>query len=267
MSNAQFLADLALFDRSAAQGCREVLGEGRLLVVPLEDCAREPVCYTVEVDTAALGDTSVTLTVTVPAAPQEINIYRGEVLTFPSGTVVTTQDATITDAGVVVTVEPLAQAFAAAETTEVFSVYDVCSLSSLPISHNIGTENNKVLKDGIQGSSTKTNVQPSSNIEGFLRVDDDGLWSPGLIFDSARSDVIFYGAMLRLNERQMYWGPFEVTAFDMSDQVEQLQKFTATITLQAGWSTAPQFDYLTTAEQDALNRIRNLFGLSTLVAM
>lgn len=265
MSNAQYLADLALFDNSQTMGCREVLGEGRLLLVPLPDCIRQPICYTIEAPTgAAAGDVSIDLQVTVPVAPQSVNLFQGEVLTFPSGTVVVTETTTVTDTLTPVPIELVVTPIAAAETTEVFSVFDVCSLSSLPISHNIGTENNKVLKDGIQGSTTKTNVQPSSNIEGFLRVDDDGLWGDGLIFDSSISDVIFYGIMLRLNDRQAYWGPMEITAFDVSDQVEQLQKFTATITFQAGWSTAKEFSYLTAVEAAALNRVRALFGVAPL---
>ena len=159
MSNAQFLADLSLFDRSTAMGCREVLGEGRLLLVPLPDCIREPICYTVEAAAAAQDAVSIDLTITVPAADAEVNVYQGEVITFASGASVTlTQDAVLTNVASTVTVEPIADAagVAAADTSEVFSVYELCSVSSLPISHNIGTENNKVLKDGIQGSTTKT---------------------------------------------------------------------------------------------------------------
>jgi len=102
------------------------------------------------------------------------------------------------------------------------------------------------------------------NLEGFLRVADSALWEPGGIFDSSLSDVQFYGAVLRLNGRQIYFGPMEVTSFDLSDQVETLQKYTATIQLQPGWRVTPEFSYIDAANRPAINRIRNLFQLPSL---
>jgi hypothetical protein len=271
-SSAQFLSDLAVFDNFQSQNCRESLGEGQFLVAPLPNCIREPEIVDIHIATAvAVGELTAEIQID-PACPvgTTVNLYKGATLTFPAGVLVLTQDVELTvGASATVTVELTTAAITdtatdATQIAPVFSVYDLCSVSSLPIAHNIGTENNKVLKDGLQGSTTKTVVSPSMNIEGFLRVTDAALWEPGGIFDSSLSDVQFYGAVLRLNGRQIYFGPMEVTSFDLSDQVETLQKYSATIQLQPGWRVTPEFSYIETANQPAINRIRNLFQLPTL---
>ena len=266
-SNAQFLSDLSAFERSI-NGCREVLGEGTLLVAPLPDCAEIPICYEITAPTgAAISDTTIDLQVTAPAGTQEVDLFEGRLIYMSGGEILTvTEAAVINDAGVTpVSVEALTVGVAAAETADAFNSNEVCSISSMPISLNIQTQNNKTLKDGIQGTVTKTSIQPQLNIEFFLRTDDDGFWNEGLIYDSGHEDLRFYGMSIRLNGRQTYWGPMEVTALDFADQVEQLQTGTATITLQPRWYEAKEFSRLTTAQQTALNNIRQLFGLSQLV--
>lgn len=274
MALADYLSDLRVFERSL-ESCEEILGEGRLLVAPLPTCASEPLLYTIELTTALAGsETSADLQVQAPAG-ESIMVKAGQVLQFPESggtgnfialTVVT--DALLNDtAPVAVEVETVSGAVDINATVEIFNSYEVVGISSMPLDFQIGTEDVKALRDGIQGKTTKTNIAPQLSIEFFLRADDAGFWTEGLVYTSGTTNRRFYGISLRLNEGQFITGQMETTALTFQDQTSQTQKGTGTIVLQPVWYESTYFDFMSTPEREAYQDIRRIWALAEYVPL
>lgn len=270
-AQADYLTSLGEFE-VALQSCEEILGEGRFLVAPLDGCEKYPTIYTIE-STAAVtaNDTSVSLQLTSPT-PGTLMVRQGDVLSFElaatPGTyveVTLAADATITDtAAVVVATEAVPAAIAANDVACAFQRFEFIGLKNMPLDFQIGTEDVKVLSDGIQGKTTKTNVQPQMGVEFLLRLDDKGFWGDSdndVVFQSALNNVRFYGLSLRLNGEQFITGPVETTALSFQDQASQIQKATGTLVFQPTWYTGTIFQNMSTEQQDAYNAIRRLWSL------
>jgi hypothetical protein len=270
MALADYLSDLQVFRRSL-ESCEEILGEGRLLVAPLATCADEPILYTVELTTAvAANDVTADLQIQAPT-PANITLKAGQVLQFSDGgggffglTIVA--DTAINDtAPVAVDIEAAPGVIAVNETVEIFNSYEVVGISSMPLDFQIGTEDVKALRDGIQGKTTKTNIAPQLSIEFFLRADDAGFWTDGLVYTSAVTNRRFYGISLRLNEGQFITGKMETTALTFQDQTSQTQKGTGTVVLQPEWYESTYYDFMSAGEQAAYQDIRRVWGLAEYV--
>ncbi len=273
---ADYLSNVAEFEE-ALESCDQLLGEGSLYAAPLADCAEYPTLYTIAVATAAVAaaDETVDLQLTAPV-PGSLVLRRGDVLSFElaatPGTYVEltlTADVTVTDtAAVTADIEPAPAAVALADEACAFQRYEFCGVKNMPLDFNIQTEDVKLLKDGIQGSTTKTDIQPQMGIEFLLRFDDAGLWGSNgdaTVFGSALNNVRFYAFSLRLNGEQFITGPCETTALSFQNQTAQIQKGTATLTYQPTWYTGPIRSFMSTAQQDAYNAIRRLWLLPAIV--
>jgi hypothetical protein len=268
MTLPQYLANVKEFEKTLLS-CEEILGEGRLLVAPLDGCAKFPTFYTVEV-TAALTTTSVTASLQLVApVPGSLKLNPGDVLSFSVSSafveVTIAAAATITDtAPVVVAIEAPAAAVTINAEAEAYQRFEFIGLKTLPLDFQIGTEDVKILRDGIQGKTTKTNISPQMGVEFLLRIDDLGFWEAGLVYDSATTNQRFYGLALRLNEQHFITGPMETTALSFQDQTAQIQKATSTIVLQPTWYEGRIYALQSVAQKAAYNAIRRLWLLPAL---
>ena len=275
MALVDYLSDVGQFE-AALQSCEEILGEGRFLVAPLEGCDKYPTIYAIESDAAVLiNATSIALQLLTPLAGS-ITLRQGDVLSFElsasPGTyveVTLAADATVTTgAAVTVATERIPAAIPAASVAEVFQRFEFIGLKTMPLDFQIGTEDVKTLPDGIQGKTTKTNIQPQMGVEFLLRLDDLGFWgTPDAngVFQSALSNVRFYGLSLRLNGNQFITGPCETTALSFQDQASQIQKATGTIVYQPKWYTGTIYGQMSVAQKAAFNNIRRLWSLPAIV--
>lgn len=269
MALPQYLTNVKAFEKEILS-CEEILGEGRLLVAPLDGCNKYPTFYTVQ-STLALTttSTSASLQLTAPV-PGTLKLQAGDVLSFVVGAafveITLAASATITDtAPVVVAIELPTAAVTANAIAECYQRFDFIGLKTLPLDFQIGTEDVKILKDGIQGKTTKTNISPQMGVEFLLRIDDLGFWNEGLVYDSATTNRRFYGMRLALNEQYFITGPMETTALSFQDQTAQIQKATGTIVLQPTWYEGRIYASQTTAQKAAYNAIRRLWLLPALV--
>ena len=269
---SDYLANVAQFEQELL-ACEEILGEGSFYASPLDGCDKFPVIHQVAVDATAVAanDTTVDLILTAPT-PGELTVRQGDVLSFElaatPGTYVeltVAADATITDtAAVTVTIEPAPAAVAIADEACVFQRYEFIGLRNMPLDFNIQTEDVKVLSDGIQGKTTKTDVQPQMGVEFLLRIDDRGFWgttADNTVYGSALTNRRFYGISLRLNGEHFITGPCETTALSFQDQTSQIQKATGTIVFQPTWYTGTIKSQMSTEQLDAYNGIRRLWSL------
>jgi hypothetical protein len=267
--NMSFVQELRTFDRSL-ESCGDILGEGRLFLAPLPRCLTTPQEYTLEVDGAVdVDDEEIDLQVSAPATPEDEEVYlqAGRLLYFGATTVEVAQDAVLLVGGPAVTVSilPAEATIADGSTTDIINVLEVVGISNMPLDFASQTENNKKLRDGIQGSIIKTSITPAINAELFFRFDDDGFWQRGFLYDGGVSNSRVYAISLRGNERHGIYGPVEVQSVSFQSQVEQLQKVTAQLSYVPTWYEHRVFDYLSAGERTAVNNIRELVGLPALV--
>jgi hypothetical protein len=269
MTLPQYLGQLKTFEKDLLS-CEEILGEGRLLVAPLDGCNKYPTFYTVRC-TAPLTTTSTValLDLTAPV-PGTLKLAQGDVLSFLVGAVyvevTVAAAATVTDtAPVSVSIEAPTAAVTANALSEAFQRFEFIGLKTLPLDFQIGTEDVKILRDGIQGKTTKTNISPQMGVEFLLRLDDKGFWENGLVYDSATTNRRFYGLALRLNDQHYITGPMETTALSFQDQTAQIQKATGTIVLQPTWYEGRIYALQTVPQKAAYNAIRRLWMLPALV--
>lgn len=270
---ANYLTDVGEF-QEALLSCEEILGEGRFLVAPLEGCDKFPTIYEIENTSAVLANaTSISLEL---AATGTLVLRQGDVLSFElavPGTyaeVTLAADATVTAAApVVVATEVITTPIPINSVACVFQRYEFIGLKSMPLDFQIGTEDVKVLSDGIQGKTTKTNVQPQMSVEFLLRLDDRGFWGSSTangVFQSGLNNIRFYGLSLRLNDNQFITGPCETTALSFQDQASQIQKGTGTIVFQPTWYTGTIASQMSTTQLAAYNGIRRLWSLPAYTA-
>jgi hypothetical protein len=269
MTLPAYLGQLKNFEKELLS-CEEILGEGRLLVAPLDGCSKYPTFYTVKC-TAALttADTTALLQLTAPV-PGTLKLSPGDVLSFLVSSayveVTVAAAATITDtAPVSVSIEAPAAAVTLNALAEAYQRFEFIGLKTLPLDFQIGTEDVKILRDGIQGKTTKTNISPQMGVEFLLRLDDLGFWEQGLVYDSATTNRRFYGLALRLNEQHFITGPMETTALSFQDQTAQIQKATGTIVLQPTWYEGRIYALQSVAQKAAYNAVRRLWMLPALV--
>jgi len=275
MALADYLSSVAEFE-AKLKSCEEFLGEGQLLIAPLAGCDNYPTIYEVEVATAiALNAVSASLQLNSPLT-SSYYLYKGDVLSFevtPAGTYVeitVAADAVLTDtAPTAVAIERAPAAVAVNAIAEVFQRYEFIGLKNMPLDFQIGTEDVKILRDGIQGKTTKTNVAPQMAVEFLLRGDDRGFWGGGTqeadnVYQSALTNTQFYALNIRLNGQHFMTGKAETTALSLQDQAAQIQKGTATIVWQPTWYTGTIANFQSTAKRDAYDDIRRRWLLSAL---
>lgn len=246
--------------------CSSILNAGSALyVTKLVNCADEPLTYTITSTVAiALNGTTATLQVTTPSTVgTQVRLRAGSVLQFGAASIKLASNALITTTATPVTIEPAAAAVAINATATTWGMLQLLSPTDLPIDNQSQSVNRTDLSYGLQGSEVKTKVMMSSQIAIIARPDDRAYWD--VIFPAAHSSQDIYALIVRGGDSRHAFGKVQVSNLTDPGVIEDFSKPTFQLSFQAPFAAPTLFPYLSTAEQTALNSVRNLAGLPSIV--
>jgi hypothetical protein len=269
----------SLFNRDySTRQCTENLSAGScFLVAPLENCGEEPFVYTIEpvaaiaanATTAAFRLVSVTQDgVAVTPVPANVRIRANSILRFGTTDITVLDETTIVSAvggtpGVAIL--PAPAAVAATTTTTTWALQLLEAATDIPLDITSSEESNKKLKDGLQSSSAKTSVSLSVNLSYFS--DPKDLVQDSIMYPAALSSENFFAFIVK-SSGKVAWGRFKVLSLSESGALDEIIKYSASLSFQAPWSIAARNSSLevNTANQlQQLNAALSLSGLPRVV--
>jgi len=247
-------------------GCGTQLADGRMVLAPLENCAKVPTIYTLVPAAAAAAAESVTVTITGATASTVVWLDQGRILKFGANEVVVASRTKLTGiAAQAIPVEPLANAILITDTASAISALEVVSVTDMPITFASETENSDVLSAGLQGDMDVTKIRLSSQMSLFVRDDDAAIWEEGFGFSSGTGIVTLYAFISHADDSLALWGPVQFHGFEIANTSASLKKISTTVQFKPTWYRTTKFAFLAPAAKTALNNVRNQFGLAAKV--
>lgn len=197
----------------------------------LYGCSNEPFVYTITPSTAiAVDDDVASLTVTAPAEG-EVYIRKGAWLHFGANYIVVAKDTVITSVATAVDIEPATSAIAVSDTADTWGLQ-------------------RVLASYIHSDKSKFTVTTSD-------LESRGLGA--IIHPASQSNPSIYTLIVQ-NSRHTF-GRAQVGSLSYRDKSAKFEVF-----FQAPFGNAILFTAQSTYRQAQLNKLRQLAGLSVLVA-
>lgn len=256
---------------SPITACDVVVGSGScLLVAPLRNCAEEPDTYLITNTVAiAAAATTATLQLTsvtrdgdpVTPVPADVYLREGSRLYFGTNFVTLREDATVTSAAAIaVDIEPAVGAIAAAATAQTWALYLLDSTTDLPINLASSSTSNKKLKNGLQGGTSKTEINLNVDITYFASPLD--LAQQEVMLKAATTTEYIYAVVIK-TDAQTAFGKFEVQNLNSTGNSD-LITYTASLVGQPDYAVTyrtanPKVN--DAAQLVALNAVSRLSGV------
>lgn len=252
---------MAIADQFVQQivSCNEYYAAGSILkVAALPDCANEPILKTLSnTGAASAGDEQITLTA---ATGEEVDLEKGSKLNFAAEVVTVTEDALVTDAGVLVNVEELTVGLADGDTVQTYGMLKILSPTSLPPQSSAETTDRTDLSFGLQSSEVKTAVGLTMSVGFISRPDDKGFWT--IVHPADQSTVDIYALSVVGGEH--IFGRAKVMNLSITAERKTILEGTFDLNFQPPFARTRPYEYLSASERQALNTLRANAGMSQL---
>jgi hypothetical protein len=234
--------------------CSSVLAAGStLLVGELSGCNKEPDVVVVTAGSAvAINATTISLSVTTPAADGVMPVYKGKVLYFGTTPIVFTQDGVITNTAASFPIQPATGAVAASATTSAFALYPLLSTTDMPLTYSDTTQDSTDHAGGLQGAMVKTNYEIQSAVSGRVRCDDIAL-NKEIYVVYALGDLASCGTLS--------YGTAILSAYSETNTVKDFIKYSFNLLWQPVTSVIKRKADLTPAQTTEFDLARRYLGI------
>lgn len=275
---------MALTDRfvSPIVNCQESQNAGScIFVTRLLDCAEEPNTYTIEA-TAAVAANAEEISLQLLALtdsegnaitplPDSVLLREDLVLHFEltatPGTFVEvklTEETSVTSAAAVAAaIEPAPAAIAANDVALTWALAEITEATDLPLNSDSQEDDRKVLKNGIQGSSVKTNV--NLNVPLQYISDPSNIAQFNVILPASQSTEDIYAFVLKSGGLAAF-GRAKVMNFNATGAINQIERVSANLNFQAPFALSyfsANPDINTATQIADLNTLARLSGVSS----
>lgn len=228
--------------------CAEAQNAGScILLAPLPDCQVEPSRYIISVAAAvAPGDTTADLQivaaedcdgVAITPLPATITLKADTILHYEDaatpGTYNTIKIVTAVDvpsAAAVTATIVTEDTIAVTDVAQTWALQEITDATDLPINSDTQEDDRKVLKNGLQGSSVKTDIKATVALQMITNPENKAQF--GTLFQASQSSEDIYVAVVKSSGYTVF-GRAKVMSYNINGAINGIERVSATLNFQA----------------------------------
>jgi hypothetical protein len=263
------------FFKTDIVSCNEIQNAGSALYLgAMPSCAEEAQVYTLELDTpVAIGDDTASLKVTVPSAVgttvrlrQGSRVYFGADIDAATSFITVATETVVGLTPVTVPIEDATAVIAGATLGWSWGLLKLISPTNLPLNLTSNNTDRKDLSNGLRGSEVKVGIMFNPQISTIAVPGDRAYWEVVRKVVMTNNDI--YALMLRNapNGGEHAFGRAKVMELTNDGNINEISRPQFALNFQGEWNAPTLFPYLSTTEQNGINHLRKLAGLSVLTS-